>query len=199
MSYIDTTKLHARIQNGRIVEFPVDANKVTEDEVLSGRVVPVKDPGTTFVEDKFHKVTNTVCMVNGEPARVYTLGLMTSSEFVQKNYIDILQPYFDLPVLNTATIPSFVVALMVTAVKDLGTLELDRFAQTRGYDNIISLVSYRGDPSPRFADEAERAFQLRSKYWSNLTEFQENVVSGVIEFPRTVKGITDLFPTLTWN
>lgn len=200
MTYtIEHEKQYARLQNGRIVEFPVNNNTITEDELKTGEVVKVVDTGTKLVEDKFHKVTCVLTMVAGIPTYIYSIDLLTSDEFVQKNYIDVLKTYFHLPILNAATIPPAVVEKMIEAVKDLGTLELDRFAQSRGYDNIISLVSYRGDPSPRFAEEAERGMQLRSKYWSNLTEFKEQVVSGVVEFPRDVKGITDMFPTLTWN
>lgn len=189
---------YARIKGGKIVEFPFPNEKVTQELLESGTVKLVEEE-TKPTLDRFHKATRRLKMVAGVPVQAWEVELMTAREFVDENYTKVLTPYFHHPRLDIASIPSEVFKQMVQAVLDLGTMELDRFAQTRGYDGIVSLVSYKGDMNPRFNYEGTRGMELRSRYWSVLTEFNEAIVSGQREFPRTTDEIVNMFPVLTWE
>jgi hypothetical protein len=43
---------------------------------------------------------------------------------------------------------------------------MDGEARKRGYDDLRNAISYRGDPNPRFATEAEAYFLWRSAVWT---------------------------------
>jgi len=48
--------------------------------------------------------------------------------------------------------------------------ELDKGAQAHNYDSIASAITYRGDPNPKFAAEAEAFFLWRSAVWTKAYE-----------------------------
>jgi hypothetical protein len=47
---------------------------------------------------------------------------------------------------------------------------LDEGARAQGYDSIASAITYRGDPNPKFAAEAEAFFLWRSAVWTKAYE-----------------------------
>ena len=74
---------------------------------------------------------------------------------------------------------------------------LEAKAGERHYDSIQSAVSYRGDPNPQFAAEAEALFAWRSAVWTYATAELEKVTTGT----RTQPGIEELIgelPAFVW-
>ncbi len=47
-------------------------------------------------------------------------------------------------------------------------LELDRQARDKGYDNILTAISYSNDPNPAFREEGLYFLNLRSSMWTEL-------------------------------
>ncbi|MBV8061061.1 MAG: hypothetical protein JO253_06005 [Alphaproteobacteria bacterium] len=60
-------------------------------------------------------------------------------------------------------------------VKTLVQNQLDTTARTRGYDDMHSLVSYAGDPDPKFNAEGAAGRTWRSAYW----QYSYNVLAQV--------------------
>lgn len=50
---------------------------------------------------------------------------------------------------------------------------LDKVAQSWGYDSIVSLVSYAGDPNPRFDREGRAGVMMRSAEWTAADNYRE--------------------------
>lgn len=76
---------------------------------------------------------------------------------------------------------------------------LDEFAQSRGYDNIISLTTYVTDANPDYVAEAQRGVYLRSQWWSILTAILNDVLAGTRPLPATFDDLADELPSLTWT
>ncbi len=60
--------------------------------------------------------------------------------------------------------------LMVGHYLDLAQHQLDRLAQSWGYDSIARGATYVGDPYPRFAAEGEAMRDYRSAVWAWLDQ-----------------------------
>lgn len=75
---------------------------------------------------------------------------------------------------------------------------LDSFAQTRGYDNIMSACSYFGSGNPRFKAEADRAIALRDATWAKCYEILDDVQSGKRPIPTPEELFAEL-PALEWE
>ena len=74
---------------------------------------------------------------------------------------------------------------------------LDAFAQTRGYDNIMSACSYFGSANPRFKAEADVAIRLRDETWAACYAILEAVLAGERPAP-TLEALFAELPPLEW-
>lgn len=74
---------------------------------------------------------------------------------------------------------------------------LDAAARTRNYNDIFTLVGYRGDPNPDFAAEAEAGFVWRSAVWTYANAELAKVMAGQREQPTVEDFIAEL-PAMVW-
>lgn len=77
-------------------------------------------------------------------------------------------------------------------------LRLDQFAQTRGYDNILSATTYATSQNPKFAQEGQYALQQRDATWTKLLEILAEVESGTRPVPQGYNDIEAELPLLAW-
>ena len=75
---------------------------------------------------------------------------------------------------------------------------LDTFAQTRGYDGIMSASSYATSTDPIFKAEGERAVALRDATWRACYNLLNEVLSGNRSVP-TLEEVFAELPELTWE
>jgi len=76
---------------------------------------------------------------------------------------------------------------------------LNSFAQSRGYDNIISASTYINSPITKYDTEARRCIELRSLLWDTGYVILEEIVTGVRQIPTSLEEIESELPELTWE
>ena len=74
---------------------------------------------------------------------------------------------------------------------------LDDFAQTRGYDNILSCCSYATSTIQKFQEEAQYCVQARDSHWSMCYTILQEFEAGTRVMP-TVPELLGLMPALQW-
>lgn len=75
---------------------------------------------------------------------------------------------------------------------------LDEFAQTRGYDGIMSACTYATSTVERFRREGERAVTLRDNTWAACYTLLDAVLAGERPVPTLEEVLAEL-PPLTWE
>lgn len=75
---------------------------------------------------------------------------------------------------------------------------LDAFAQTRGYDGILSLCTYATSPTQKFAAEGQYGVEARDATWSKLYEIMDDVKAGTRPLPTSYSEIASELPPLIW-
>jgi hypothetical protein len=75
---------------------------------------------------------------------------------------------------------------------------LDGFAQTRGYDGILSACTYATSPTAQFATEGQRAVVLRDQTWSKMYQILAEVEGGQRPMPKGFEDIEGELPALVW-
>jgi len=88
---------------------------------------------------------------------------------------------------------------VIDEFKKEASKRLDEFAQTRGYDNILSLCTYINDINPDYVAEATRGIELRSQWWTILTGQMNSVLAGTRPMPASFEELATELPALTWN
>lgn len=152
---------------------------------------------------------------------------LTTQEWIKNGYLPLLPaPAFDpateklVPIPQSAWVigtdsvgPTYEVALLtqdeldaraaaeqaalIASYSDAIQNRLDSKAQERQYDNILSAVTYLGDPNPRFAAEAEALRLWRSDTWATSLVIMGEVLAG----NRPAPSVEDLFaelPAFEW-
>lgn len=75
---------------------------------------------------------------------------------------------------------------------------LDTTAQSRGYDNIQSLISYSSDANKVYAAEAKAAKNWRSKVWTKLYDILNKLQNKEIINPKSWLEIENQLPQISW-
>lgn len=94
------------------------------------------------------------------------------------------------------------VAARKQAVKDQITVDvqarLDTFAQSRGYDNIVSACSYATSQHPKYGVEGRYCVQAREDTWDALFAIEADVLAGNRPMPHGYDEIEAELPALVW-
>jgi hypothetical protein len=93
--------------------------------------------------------------------------------------------------------PEEELAALQKAFTDAIQARLDSFAQTRGYDGIVSACTYATDPHPVFAAEGQYAVEARSATWAAAYAILGAVLAGERPMPTLDEVFTEL-PRLAW-
>lgn len=75
---------------------------------------------------------------------------------------------------------------------------LDAFAQTRGYDGILSCATYATSTVPKFAAEGQYAVEARDATWSALYAMLDEVLAGTRPLPAGYADVEPELPPLAW-
>lgn len=74
---------------------------------------------------------------------------------------------------------------------------LDTWAQSRGYDGILSACTYATSKLPRFKAEGQAAVNARDAVWSAAYALVEEVQAGTKPMP-TLDDVIATLPALSW-
>lgn len=66
---------------------------------------------------------------------------------------------------------------------------MDEKAQSYGYDDIKTAITYRGDPNLKFAAEADGFFMWRSAVWTQAYALLAQIQQGLAQFPTQQEAI----------
>lgn len=75
---------------------------------------------------------------------------------------------------------------------------LDAFAQSRGYDGILSLCTYATSTVPKFQAEGQYGVTARDATWAQLYTIMAEVESGARPMPEGYSDIESELPVLAW-
>jgi len=89
--------------------------------------------------------------------------------------------------------------ILQTRIATEAQARLDTWAQSRGYDGILSACTYATSQAPRFQAEGQRCVDLRDQTWARLYEILAEVEAGTRPVPMSLAEIEADLPALTWE
>lgn len=100
--------------------------------------------------------------------------------------------------IKTGTLEYSKEELLVSKIKHQVQSRLDSFAQTKGYDSMLSACSYLNSPTQKFHEEAARCIHLRDTTWAATYKVLQDIQDELTPVPSSISDIEHLLPQLTW-
>jgi len=104
-------------------------------------------------------------------------------EVVDKDYLE-----------TQATITSF-----VNECISLTNQRLDSFAQSRGYDNIVTACSYVNSTIPSYSSEGQYCLSIRDQTWKTLYPILDDIKNGTVSLPPDCQDVISQLPNPEWT
>lgn len=194
----------ARVVDGKIVEYPVfyiHIKNRAEPLAWYTKVIFEHKPEVPAFCYAAEKVTLTL----GNVVVTYEIKEYTFSNLIAQliraneanNVTNITDPNYT-PVIELASIDAATMTQLAKKATEYVQGRLDQFANSRGYDGILSACSYKDSTNPAFAADAAIAIPKRDQAWTNLHAYLADVQSGVKPVPTSVQDITAQLPELVW-
>jgi hypothetical protein len=195
--------VYARIQDGKILEYPVYPIHITNRAHPLDWYTPVlftAQPDT----DEFHYAREQLAVSPDQQSVVatYTIEPYTlDSLFMRIPLPEGLEPDQLDPIASDrpteAPTPELIERIQQLILERVQT-KLDNFAATRGYSGILSACSYVGSTNPKFKAEADQCIILRDATWAALYTYLANITAGTEPLPYKYQLVEAKLPELAW-
>ena len=189
--------LFARVEQGQIIEFPVTAEQIRNRNAPLSMFKQVTALEARPSATQFQVVTEVLSLVGNDVRLVYKVTDLTLQEILNRLHEDFEKTA--TADITVADVPAEVFAKVLAVTRQRLGEQLNAFAQTRDYDDIVSLCSYATDPEPDHAAEGQHGVALRSQVWAAIRDYQKDVISGAKPVPRFESDIFEVVPALTWE
>lgn len=199
MLNVSSNNLFARIQDNRILEWPLTYAEIQErGEPLSlFKVIHYLDKPE---QPPFYNFEENINLDNGTPVVSYKVTAIPLQEILNEVFLNKTGVTGEVYLKEVAF--SDIPAPSLKRIFELVRLEvsnrLDAFSQSRYYDNIATLVTYKDDPDLQQSLEGNRGLVLRSQCWAAITRLEARINNGTSLLPRLEEDIFKLLPVLTW-
>ena len=192
-------QIYARVINGKIVEFPVYLihiqNRALPLEWFTEVIYDVKPP----VPD-FHYAKEVPRVENGTEVHIgYEIIAMTLSDLLLQasGGTRLLDGEAATPIDVTTLDPALIARIKVLTEEIVQKL-MDEFAAEKGYDSMMSLISYKDSTIPTFAAEAMVGITSRDNTWVSINTYLSEVLAGIKPVPTSLNDILANVPDLVW-
>jgi hypothetical protein len=177
--------MYAKIVKGEIVEYPIADIRAVFPNVSFPETVRDSDlpPGYVCVHQTVHPVVD-----GGKEKAVPAKPVFDGNRWVQGWSVKPLSAYETSQRL----------AAVKSAITQRVQQRLDAFAAERGYDSIMSAITYATSTVPRFAAEGRRCVLARDTTWAKLVEIFADAQAGRRPVPMRYEDIADELPALEW-
>lgn len=88
--------------------------------------------------------------------------------------------------------------LLIKEITDNVQIMLDTAAQSRGYDNMFTMISYLNSTNLYFKAEAEVGLLWRDEVWNKCLELQTAVANGTLVISTVEQFMAEL-PAIDWG
>lgn len=196
--------LFARIENGKVVEYPVYRIHIRNREHPIHWYAPVIKDEVPF-HTKYEAVDESI-EITAEGVRVtYKVRLKTLSELLdmvsEKGYTS-TEGVYSPPLIGDVE-PELVNLIYKTSA-DYVTDKLNRLAAERGYgtnnmEPFASLMTYYNSKIDKFRIEAVKGADYRDLLWNAMLSYFEKVMAGTAPVPTKLEDIVSQMPAFSWD
>lgn len=189
-------KLFARIIDGVIVETDVREYQIVNRGHPLSLYTETKETLKPFCA--VHQRLEQEWVIDGDKVAIkYTVVDMGIQELLNIVNGPLTSP--EQETVNIEAVDKRMVDAIVAQTKIYAQDALDKFAQSRLYDNMNSLTSYATSKNDSRRKEAQRGVDLKDAVWDYLIDLESRILSGAVGVPKRADEILSQIPQLTWE
>lgn len=190
----------ARVENGKIVEFPVFRIHIENRGHSIDRYTPVETTPRPTV-DAYSTVKQVVTYSNGKVVQSWEVRKLTLAELLPTLAVNDGTGKMVPPTIDKVA-PEMVQVVRELVAEHLTTTLTD-WASTRGYgsskvDPFTSMMTYQASDDAEMKAEAICGLRTRDAAWAVLKMYFNDVASGKQPVPIDIATIDALIPPLKW-
>ena len=179
--------IYARVENGRVIDFPVTAQDIAVRTLPPSWYKPVVFDKTP--ELKTGQYASSIESVVDNTLHIfYDVKQYTPDEIFAKIY----NAQISLAIVNTDDL-----TYLKQIIEAEASSRFERLAKDRGYDSLASLCSWTNSKVASYADEAQYAIDLRDAFWPAL--YQELGLLPNKRLPPTMDLFFKRLPLIQWS
>jgi hypothetical protein len=113
----------------------------------------------------------------------------------------LVKPVCAFPVWNgTGWIPNMQVLAenLASKIESAAQALMDKAARLRGYDSMISVISYLSSSNPTWKADAEAGRAYRDLIWNTLRILETSVSQGQQPMPASIDEVMATLPVIVW-
>lgn len=190
--------LMARVENGQVVDCPVDEDFANaRNNPLDDYIPVIENP----VPDYNHLTQKVVTSYNYRVTYVvqtHTVVERTIEELLEDVKATGTPDGNGGVTLSIANVPIPLIMAVAHAATVKAQGILDTFVKSRGYDNIASACTYVVSNYAKFKTEGEYCVGLRDNTWGALYTYLNSVQEGTTPVPQQWSDISAVLPVPAW-
>lgn len=200
---IDLEKRYARVEDGEIKEpyvLGLHIKNRGHEVLLYSEVIYKEKPAINqfqYLEERLTVVGRTV-VASYVPVDKTGDQILAELHQAARNPDEPFDP-FKQPDILLSDVDPVIVAKVLEHVKKMSSDRLDRFAQERDYDSIVSLATYATSTVSKFQLEGKRAVDLRDATFAALYTYLTELTKGTAFVPKSLHEVESRLPALTWE
>jgi hypothetical protein len=194
------SKIYGKVENGKIVEYPVFEEHIrNRSHPFAWYTEVVYDTEPTVAIDEYAK-------------EVLTVGkdVINCSYTVEKMSLQALLALANrgnnapLGIDNSGSkilvkdIDPLLVESIISKVLDYASTKLEYFVKLRGYDSVLSAISYKDSLVDQYKSEANQVITMRDTLWSTLITYSTDIKSGKVDFPVSTLDVDKVIGKFTF-
>lgn len=192
-------KVYGRVEGDKVVEYPVYPIHIkTRAHPLSMYVEVLFDKRPEIPE--FFSLKENVYVERGDirvsydvlPFPLHTLLRLATED---SNNIDLLEAKDVL----ASEVDQALVKRIVTLINGYIQTKLDAFANERGYDNVVTLISYETSGVKEYKADAKKGKEMRDQVWSATTAYVNDILADAKPIPKSITEIDEALPSIAWE
>lgn len=200
---IDLEKRYARVEDGEIKEpyvLGLHIKNRGHEVLLYSEVIYKEKPAINqfqYLEERLTVVGRTV-VASYVPVNKTGDQILAELHQAARNPDEPFDP-LKQPDILLSDVDPVIVAKVLEHVKKMSSDRLDRFAQERDYDNIVSLATYAASTVSKFQLEGQRGVDLRDATFAALYTYLTEMTEGTAFVPKSLHEVESRLPVLIWE
>lgn len=191
------SEVFALVSNGRLYEYPVTRSQIVNRGLTVSQFLPVRFDHQPAKVPAYHFAKEVPEIFEDHVQIHYQVTPIALEQLLIRVYHPDGVLNEGNPNATIADVPADLFNAIIAAIKVEVQERLDAFARERGYDGIVSAITYRDSVVEQFRNDANRCINIRDTSWAQLYQYLAQLQQGTVALPKNKAEIMAMLPATT--